>query len=200
MKKLWERIFDSKWFGWFLGLCLLLLVSSIPVMASKDRPVQDKLPFSQLVTNKEAYVGHEASSERDGNGKRHQLVLVDGVVLYRENGFCLVSGNPVPALPLEESDYILMKCKDFSSAELKAGDLISVTDPTIEKRDLEIEGGTTITVIYIGQRFTDEVVGTVRLDQQYIADLEKFNTDSSGMNLSSVIPLIYFHIRSFGFP
>jgi hypothetical protein len=199
MKKLWERIFDSKWFGWFLGLCLLLLVSSIPVMASKDRPVQDKLPFSQLVANKDAYVGFEASSERDVNGKRHQLVLIDGVILYKSNGFCLVSGNPVPALPLEESEYILMKCKDFSSAELKAGDLISVTDPTIEKRDLEIEGGDSVTVIYIGQRFTDEVVGTVRLDQQFIADLEKFASEPSGLNIAPVIPVIHY-IRTYGFP
>ena len=197
MKKLWERMFDSRWFGWFLGLCLLLLVSSIPVMASKDRPIRDKLPFSHLVSNKEAYVGYEASSERDANGKRHQLVLIDGVVLYIENGFCLVTGNPVPSLPLQESDYILMKCNDFSSAELKVGDLISVIDPMIEKRDLQVEGGTTITVIYIGQRFTDEVVGTLPLDQQYVADLEKFTSEPSGLNIAPAFPVLHY-IRTYG--
>lgn len=166
-------------------------------MASMDRPIQDKLPFSQLVANKEAYVGFEASSERDANGKRHQLVLIDGVILYKSNGFCLVSGNPVPALPLKESDYILMKCTSFSSAELEVGDLITVIDPKIEKKDLEVEGGDIVSVIYIVQRFDDEVVGKVSLDQQYVADLEKFTSEPSGLNLAHAIPVIHY-IRTYG--
>lgn len=171
----------------FLNTLAMILIGTIFFLILMlgeltPKPIAKEIPFSQAINNKQSFVDQEVNTVGN-DGQIYQLTFVNGVVLYIDKGLYIVSGNPLPDT-VTENDYIIVVGNN-KSQDLYAGDIISISGPTVSKQSLE-QNGTQIDTFYISG-FEDLMV----TDHIQVNDYHQFTDISNTINDSNQPNLLY---------
>lgn len=174
-----------------LGLFLSLIIGTVLLVVTAPAPTRAEVPFSQAVLDKKAYAYTHPIEFGQGR-QRFERVFAGGVVMYvdPEREVFLISGYPLPVMPLEETEFFLVR-GSVMPATVQVGDMINLVGPWVSSETFTPDGETVeTTAYYVSGSNLVEIVGHVDVasNSQFAEVAVLVEQSQSGINPALILP------------